>query len=80
MLMTMPDDRTPGDAPVPCPTCAGRGLVWADLRRFRLGPGFAAFMAAGTRQRHGDDGSCHHELVCHHCDGTGKRGGGAGGA
>ena len=59
----------------PCQACGGRGLVLADLRRFRLGEGFTAFMAAGARRVTHDDGSCWHEIVCTRCDGAGTKGG-----
>ncbi len=56
----------------PCTTCSGKGFVWADLKAFRFGVGFRAFMAAGCAVWRGDDGSVWHEIVCPRCDGAGK--------
>ncbi len=59
-------------ATAPCTTCNGRGVVWADLKAFRFGEGFRAFVVAGCRVRRGEDGSVRHEIVCPHCDGAEK--------
>lgn len=57
-----------------CDTCNGKGLVLADLRQFRFGAGFAAFMTAGLEPRYDPDGRMlGHELVCPRCDGTGEK-------
>lgn len=53
-----------------CQRCDGRGAVWIDLRSVGFGPGFYAFMAAGTRKVCGDDGSVKHSIVCPRCNGA----------
>ncbi len=58
--------------PPPCPTCNGRGVVWADLKAFRFGDGFRAFFDTPCLILYGEDGSVRHEIVCPHCDGAGK--------
>lgn len=61
-----------------CDTCYGVGLVWVNLRSFRFGAGFAAFMTAGCEPRYNEDGSVWHQLVCPACDGRGAGGSAAG--
>lgn len=56
-----------------CKTCDGTGLVWTDLRSYRFGEGFTKFMTAGLKPHCREDGSTWYEVVCHHCDGKGKR-------
>ncbi len=60
------------EQPSPCPTCKGRGTVWADLKAFRFGEGFRTFMAAGCAVRRGEYGSVRHEIVCPRFDGAEK--------
>ena len=53
-----------------CRKCRGKGTVWVDLRRFRFGSGFAAFMSAGCLTMSDDTGGNFHEIVCPDCDGA----------
>jgi hypothetical protein len=58
-----------------CKTCNGKGVVLADLPKFRFGDGFMAFMRAGCKRVDGrvDRSFEHyHEIVCIRCDGSGE--------
>lgn len=57
-----------------CKTCNNRGTVWADLRRFKFGPGFMEFMTAGgANVKRTDSGDVFHEIVCPECNGESAR-------
>jgi hypothetical protein len=52
-----------------CPTCHDKGTVLVNLRRFKMGAGFQAWMTAGCHVLRCEDGSQFHEIVCPQCDG-----------